>query len=99
MRKEDELAEGKHSCMNTAHPKEMVFVLLGRDPAAPVAIRAWVAERLRVGKNVATDDQIVKALQDADVMEKEGRLWTGQYPGLTLDKAEALYKEMVDSED
>jgi hypothetical protein len=51
MRKEDELSK-EHTCMQHAHPKEMVFVLLSRDAAAPVAIRAWVAERIRLGKNI-----------------------------------------------
>lgn len=97
MRKKDELSR-EHTCMQTAHPEEMVFVLLSRDAAAPVAIRAWVAERLRLGKNVETDEQIVDALECADTMEKEGRLWTGPYPGLTLDKAEQLYKENMEVE-
>jgi hypothetical protein len=95
MRKKDELSK-EHTCMQHAHAEEMVFVLLSRDDAAPVAIRAWVAERLRLGKNTETDVQIVEALECARVMETEGRLWTGPYPGLTLDKAESLYKEMVE---
>ena len=95
MRKKDELAK-EHTCMSTAHPDEMVFVLLSRDAAAPVAIRAWVAERIRIGKNIVDDPQIVEALAIADTMEAEGRLWTGQYPGLTLSRAEALYKEMME---
>jgi len=61
--------------MQHAHPDEMVFVLLSRDAAAPVAIRAWVAERIRLGKNVETDEQIVEALECARVMESEGRQW------------------------
>lgn len=95
MRKEDELT-GEHTCMRHAHDKEMVFVLLSRDAAAPVAVRAWVAERLRLGKNAQTDEQITSALECARVMEREGRLWTGPYPGLTLDEAERRYREMVD---
>jgi len=95
MRKKDELTR-EHTCMQHAHPEEMVFVLLSRDAAAPVAIRAWVAERLRLGKNVETDAQIVEALKSARVMEIEGRLWTGPYPGLTLDEAERRYREMVE---
>jgi hypothetical protein len=79
MRKKDELAR-EHTCMQHAHPDEMVFVLIGRDPAAPVAIRAWVAERLRLGKNVATDDQITSALTDAATMEAEGTKWKAQVP-------------------
>lgn len=50
MRKKEELSN-PNSCMNRARESEMTFVLLGRDAAAPVAIRAWVRERLRLGKN------------------------------------------------
>ncbi len=75
MRKKDELATNAHSCMSSAHDEEMVFVLLSRDAAAPVAIRAWVAERLRIGKNVETDAQIVEALSCALTMESEGAMW------------------------
>lgn len=74
MRKKDELSR-PDTCMAHAHEEEMVFVLLGRDLAAPVAIRAWVAERLRLGKNVDTDPQIVEALDCARTMEVEGRKW------------------------
>ncbi len=95
MRKKDELSR-EHTCMQHAHAEEMVFVLLSRDAAAPVAVRAWVAERLRLGKNVETDAQIVDAIECARVMEAEGRLWTGSYPGLTLDEAERRYREMVE---
>lgn len=79
MRKKDELAKD-HTCMSHAHPEEMVFVLLSRDVAAPVAIRAWVAERLRVGKNVDTDPQIVEALECARTMEIEGAKWKPKPP-------------------
>lgn len=74
MRKKDELSK-EHTCMQHAHPNEMVFVLLSRDAAAPVAIRAWVDERLRLGKNVIGDPQIVEALTCAQTMEDEGRRW------------------------
>jgi len=69
-RKRDELSNHK-SCINRAREDEMVFVLLGRDLAAPIAIRAWVAERVRIGKNKADDPQIVEALACADTMESE----------------------------
>lgn len=97
MRKKDELTR-EHTCLQHAHPEEMVFVLLSRDAAAPVAIRAWVAERLRLGKNVETDEQIVEALACAATMETEGRLWTGPFPGLTQSEAERRYKEMVEND-
>jgi hypothetical protein len=56
--------------MNRAKDNEMTFVLLGRDVAAPVAIRAWVIERIRIGKNVADDPQIVEAIKCAAEMER-----------------------------
>lgn len=70
MRKQDELTNLK-SCMSRARPDEMTFVLLGRDAAAPAAIRAWVAERMRLGKNQRDDEQIVEALECADAMDAE----------------------------
>lgn len=68
MRKRDELKDG---CMVKASDDEMTFVLLGRDDAAPVAIRAWVAERLRTGRNGPCDPKILEALECARTMEAE----------------------------
>lgn len=59
------------SCMMRAREDEMTFVLLGRDLAAPVAIKAWVAERIRLGKNKWNDAQIVEALACAAFMESK----------------------------
>jgi len=70
MIKRDEI-EYSESCLNKARDDERLFVLLARDPAAPVAIRAWVAERLRLGKNAPGDSQVVEALDCADRMERE----------------------------
>lgn len=61
------------SCWNKASPDERIFVLLARDAAPPYAIRAWVAERLRLGKNTASDPQILEAVDCAERMEKERR--------------------------
>jgi hypothetical protein len=60
MRKRDELTDPK-SCMSRARDDEWTFVLLGRDLAAPVAVRAWIDERIRLGKNRPDDEQIVEA--------------------------------------
>ncbi len=70
MRKCDEL-KMKNSCWNKAADNEMLFTLLGRDEAAPAAIRAWVGERLRLGKNNRMDEQIQEALLCAHIMENE----------------------------
>jgi hypothetical protein len=60
MRKRDELADPT-SCLNRARADEWLFVLLARDKAAPVAVRAWIEERIRSGKNTRADGQIVEA--------------------------------------
>lgn len=60
MKKCDEIRVST-SCLNRAKNSEMLFVLLGRDCAAPVAIRAWIGERLRTGKNTVDDPQILEA--------------------------------------
>lgn len=62
-----------NSCLNKARPDEMVFVLLGRDSSSSVAIRAWVEDRIRNGKNHTGDEQITDALECAKVMELECR--------------------------
>jgi hypothetical protein len=72
MRKRDELTDPK-SCMSRAKEDEMTFVLLGRDAAAPAAVRAWIQERVRLGKNVFTDAQIVEALEWCETVEEEQR--------------------------
>lgn len=95
MRKKDELSK-EHTCMQHAHPNEMMFVLLSRDAAAPVAIRAWVAERLRLGKNIDTDPQITEALECARVMKSEGRQWVGtatHYPPGMGEESRRLHRE------
>ena len=70
MRKSDELNDSE-SCFNKARSDERLFILLARDPAAPVAIRAWIAERLRLGKNTPSDEQIREAFECASLMEFE----------------------------
>lgn len=57
------------SCWNKAANDEMIFVLLGRDAAAPHTVREWCKERIRLGKNKIGDHQITEALKCADRME------------------------------
>jgi hypothetical protein len=68
MRKRDELTNA-NSCLLKARMDEMLFVLLGRDIAAPAAIRAWIKERIRLEKNVPGDAQILEAEACAKAME------------------------------
>lgn len=67
MLKRDELTNPS-SCMSRAREDEMTFVLLGRDIAAPVAIQAWINERILLGKNKPDDAQITEAKQCIDRM-------------------------------
>lgn len=95
MRKKDELSRSA-TCMALAHPEEMTFVLIGRDAAAPIAIRAWVAERLRLGKNAPSDEQIIEALECAAMMEAEGRKWVDaarHYPAGMGEESRRLHRE------
>ena len=61
--------EDPESCLNKALAQEELFVLLARDPAAPVAIRAWIDERIRLGRNPPGDEQIREAYECATRME------------------------------
>lgn len=70
MLKRDEI-DDTTSCLNSARDSERLFILLARDPAAPVAIRAWIAERIRLGKNAPGDEQIREAFECATLMELE----------------------------
>lgn len=95
MRKQDELSR-KDTCMAHAHPQEMTFVLLGRDPAAPMAIYHWCAERIALGKNKEGDEQIVEARACADKMAEEGRKWVGaatHYPEGMGEESRRLHRE------
>jgi hypothetical protein len=72
MIKRNELADPA-SCLNLAFRGEMLFVLRAKDAAAPFAIRAWVEQRILLGKNVVSDPQIVEALAIAETMERQRR--------------------------
>jgi hypothetical protein len=57
-----------NSCWNKAAEEELLFVLLGRDPAAPAAIEAWCRERIRLGLSSENDEKIDKARTIAEAM-------------------------------
>lgn len=62
--------EEPDSCLNKADFDEPLFVLLGRDASAKVAIQAWVDDRLKTGKNRPHDNQIIEAKLAIEKMEK-----------------------------
>lgn len=70
MKKSEELTN-PNSCMSRAKDDEMTFVLLARDASAPGAIIAWVADRIRSGKNGPRDAQIIEAIACAREMERQ----------------------------
>ena len=70
MVKTDELTN-PNSCMSRAKDHEWTFVLLARDEAAPLAIRAWCDERIRLGKNTPEDEQIKEAIRCAQLMTEQ----------------------------
>lgn len=69
MRKVDEILKAD-SCFNRAQNSELIFVLLERDEAAPIAIQSWIEARVRLGKNSADDSQIIEARKILDQMLK-----------------------------
>lgn len=70
--KSDELVN-PNGCLNKALDSERIFVMLARDAAAPFAIRAWVGERIRLGKDRTDEDiaTLAEALVSAKQMESE----------------------------
>jgi hypothetical protein len=58
-----------NSCFNKAKQNELIFVFLERDAAAPAAIRAWIAERIKLGLNIPGDKKLVDAEWCAREME------------------------------
>jgi hypothetical protein len=67
VRKRDELAD-PGSCLNRARDDEWLFVLLERDRALPAALRAWAAERVKLGLNRPGDAQVVEPLRKAALL-------------------------------
>lgn len=67
MKKRDEISN-PNSCLNRAADDEPLFVLRGKDVAAPEVIRDWAHRRVMCGKNEKADEQIREAIQLADEM-------------------------------
>jgi len=76
-----EVIDNPESCFNRARDQEQLFVLLARDPAAPAAIRAWIVERIRLGRNKPGDEQVREAYECAALMElQRGEIRDGGIP-------------------
>lgn len=61
---------GSFRCWEAALPDEPVFVILGRDPAAPATLEFWAHERVRQDKTHTPDDKsrIAAAIDEAKDM-------------------------------
>lgn len=104
MRKREELSDPK-SCMNRAKDEEMTFVLLARDESSSGAIRWWIADRIRRGKNKPNDPQILEAEQCAKEMEaktvKTSSVLIVTAPGMTIrqvDSTDDEIQKMIDAD-
>lgn len=58
---------GKYDCYHNAHPDEPMFVLLARDPMAPVLVRLWADLRAHSAGNPS---KVAEARACAVAMEK-----------------------------
>lgn len=61
---------GQFDCYANAEPNEPMFVLLGRDPSAAFAVRAWIRHRIVTGKNLPSDNQIQEGLKLVEELER-----------------------------
>lgn len=68
MKKHEELSDPK-SCLSKANYDEPLFILRATDKAAPVAIRAWIEERIASGQNTRSDEKMISAAELATEME------------------------------
>jgi hypothetical protein len=57
---------GKYDCYANAAPDEPMFVLLGRDPCAPILVQLWALIREEMGEDVAV---VREAIDCAAMME------------------------------
>lgn len=68
MKKHEELSNPK-SCLSKAAHDEPLFILRATDKSAPVAIRAWIEERIASGQNTRSDEKMISAAALAEEME------------------------------
>lgn len=59
-----------NSCLNRAADDEPIFVLRAHDVTMPAAIDAWIDYRIKAGKNMPNDPQIVEATRLAHQAEE-----------------------------
>jgi hypothetical protein len=58
---------GRFDCYSKADPSEPMFILLGRDPVAPLVVLAWATLRAHCGHN--DESQLIEAIECARAMQ------------------------------
>jgi hypothetical protein len=82
---------GSYDCYANAEPDEPMFVLLGRDPAAAVLVRAWLAIRREMDYD-AEVGKYEEALACAAKMEEWAR---SKGKGERVDKVNEIVLDVV----
>ena len=67
---------GKYDCYDKAEDDEPMFVLLARDPAAPILVEAW-AEFLELR---ATTERDMEKVEEARLCAINMRNWKSDHP-------------------
>lgn len=62
---------GQWDCYENAHPDEPMFVLLGRDPMAPLLVRLWADAREAQGESSAKVREARACADNQDAWAKE----------------------------
>jgi hypothetical protein len=55
---------GQYDCYANAHPDEPMFVLLARDPLAPILVRMWADLRAHLAGNPSKVTEARKCAED-----------------------------------
>lgn len=79
---------GDFDCYANAHPDEPMFVLLGRDPTAPLVVAFWIALKQQMVKDGTSSTSRAKAAEASDcarAMERWAREHAGKDPAAALD--------------
>ena len=61
---------GKFDCYDAAEDNEPMFVLLARDPLAPVLVRQWANNRVITSTGDADNAKACEAMECAEAMEQ-----------------------------
>lgn len=79
---------GDYDCHAHADPDEPLFTLLGRDPAASVAVRYWIAIREEMGGTAP--EKLEEARKCVDQMER----WA-QAAGKDVNAAYTAHRRVI----